>query len=267
MRRVIYNQKGGVGKSSIACNLAAISACHGYRTLLIDLDPQCNSSAYLLGDLLEPSTTSVADFFNEAIVAGYTAKDQNLSKFITASKYRGLYVMAASPELSLIEARLSAKHKIYKFRDAVDNLYRQFDAVYIDTPPAFNFFTLSALIAAHSVLIPFDCDDFARRALYSLMDNVAETRVDHNPQLRVAGIVINQYLSRAHLPEQLVNELISEGKPVLRTRISSSVKMRESHQVSMPLIHMAPSHKLTGEFQDLFSELQNVPVSRAVAAV
>ncbi len=265
MRRVIYNQKGGVGKSSIASNLAAISARHGYRTLLIDLDPQCNSSQYLLNDRFKNIQASVADYFVEALNPGYVAKNMDLSQYVTPTDYRGLSVMAASQELSLIETRLAVKHKIYKLRDAVDNLYRQFDAVYIDTPPAFNFYTLSALIAANSVLIPFDCDDFARRALYLLMENVTETRVDHNSDLVIAGIVINQFVSRALLPEQLVNELIAEGKPVLSTRLSTSVKMRESHQVSRPLVHMAPSHKLTQEFLSLFSELQDVPLNRSVA--
>ena len=267
MRRVIYNQKGGVGKSSVASNLAAISASHGYKTLLIDLDPQCNSSQYLLGHRFKSLLATVGDYFNDAMRPGYIAKGRDLSRYYSGTDYRGLYVMAASPDLSLLETKLSAKHKIYKLRDAVDNLSLKFDAVYIDTPPAFNFYTLSALIAAHSVLIPFDCDDFARRALYSLMENVTETRIDHNPMLKVEGIVINHFVSRALLPMQLVNELVKEGMPVLRTHLSSSVKMRESHQQSTPLIHMAPTHKLTQEFQHLFAEMQDVLFKKTVSAV
>lgn len=266
MRRVIYNQKGGVGKSSIASNLAAISACHGYKTLLIDLDPQCNSSQYVLNGNFDSVESTITDFFNEALKPGYIARDHDLSGYVTASKYPGLHVIAASPELGLIEAPLASKHKIYKLRDAVDCYSRQFDAIYIDTPPAFNFYTLSALIAATSVLIPFDCDEYARRALYSLMESVSEIQIDHNPELTIAGIVINQFMGRAYLPDQVVKDLISEGKPVLKSRISSSVKMRESHKVSTPLVYMAPTHKLTQEFQMLFSELQGIPTNRAVAA-
>lgn len=268
MRRVIYNQKGGVGKSSVAANLAAISACHGYKTLLIDLDPQCNSSRYLLNKRFEQVQATVGDYFSEAIRPGYIAEGRDLARYCSSTDYRGLYVMASSPDLSLLETRLAAKHKIYKLRDAVDNLSQQFDAVYFDTPPAFNFYTLSALIAAQSVLIPFDCDDFARRALYSLMENVTETRVDHNPNLKIEGIVINHFIGRALLPTQLIHELVAEGMPVLRTYLSSSVKMRESHQASVPLVHMAPTHKLTQEFQHLFAELQDLSLKRrTVAAV
>ena len=268
MRRVIYNQKGGVGKSSIASNLAAISAAHGYKTLLIDLDPQCNSSRYLLNRRLEQVQGTVADYFSEAIRPGYVADGRDLSRYCSVTDYRGLYVWASSPDLSLQETRLAAKHKIYKLRDAVENLSQQFDAIYFDTPPAYNFYTLSALIAARSVLIPFDCDDFARRALYSLMENVTETRVDHNADLRIEGIVINQYIGRALLPTQLIHELVAEGMPVLRTYLSSSVKMRESHQASVPLVHMAPTHKLTQEYQHLFAELQDMVLNRrTVSAV
>ena len=265
MRRVIYNQKGGVGKSSIAANLAAISARHGYKTLLIDLDPQCNSSQYLLGSALDQISMTVRDYFAAAINPGYRASDDDVIRFVSPTDYRGLYVLPSSPELGLIETRLAAKHKIYKLRDAVKILAAQFDAIYFDTPPAFNFFTLSALIAANAVLIPFDCDDFARRALYSLMENIVETQVDHNPDLAVEGIIINHFINRANLPVQLVDELISEGMPVLQSRLSTSVKMRESHQASKPLIHMAPSHKLTMEFQHLFAELQGAPVRHQAA--
>jgi chromosome partitioning protein len=131
----------------------------------------------------------------------------------------------------------------------------RYDDVYIDTPPAFNFYTLAALIAADTCLIPFDCDDFSRRALYSLMENVEETRGDHNPDLEVEGIVINQFMSRANLPQRLVGELIDEGLPVLGTRLSASVKMRESHEQCLPLIHLAPRHKLTDEFLALYDEI------------
>ena len=110
-------------------------------------------------------------------------------------------------------------------------------------------------MAAEKCLIPFDCDEFARHALYSLLDNVNETRMDHNEGLQVEGIVVNQFQPRASLPKKMVEELEAENLPVLKNKISSSVKMRESHNESIPLIHMAPKHKLTQEFLALFDEL------------
>jgi chromosome partitioning protein len=89
-----------------------------------------------------------------------------------------------------------------------------YEAIFIDTPPAYNFYTLSALIAAYKCLIPFDCDDFSRRALYSLMHRVTEIQQDHNRELAVEGIVVNHFQQRAKLPQSMVSELAAEGLPV-----------------------------------------------------
>lgn len=254
MKRVVFNQKGGVGKSTIACNLAAISAAHGRRTLVVDLDPQGNSSQYLLGaGAAEPGPT-LADLFDQMLQFKLVMK--STGEFVRETPFDNLGVLASHPTLGELASKLESRHKIYKLREALEEVKDDYDAIYIDTPPALNFFTLSALIAADTCLIPFDCDDFARRALYTLLDNVAEIRADHNPDLSVEGIVINQFQPRANLPQKLVNELIKEGLPVLATCLSSSVKVKESHEQSLPLIHLAPTHKLTQEYQALYKELE-----------
>ncbi len=253
MRRVIFNQKGGVGKSSITVNLAAIGASLGRDTLIVDLDPQGNASQYLLGDEYETTEFDLGSFFGDVLSFRLLPRDPE--DYVTPTVFEGLSVMASSPELTELQVKLEARHKIYKLRDMLKRLEDRFDDVYIDTPPAFNFYTLAALISADTCLIPFDCDDFSRRALYSLMENIEETQGDHNPELEVEGIVINQYMARANLPQRLVGELIEEGLPVLETRLSTSVKMRESHDQCLPLIHLAPRHKLTEEFLALYDEI------------
>jgi chromosome partitioning protein len=110
-------------------------------------------------------------------------------------------------------------------------------------------------VAADRCLIPFDCDDFSRRALYRLIARVREIQQDHNGGLTVEGIVVNHFQQRAKLPQTIVSELIAEGLPVLTTRISHSVKIRESHQRAMPIVHLAPRHKLAQEFANLYQEL------------
>ncbi|WP_415905869.1 ParA family protein [Neptuniibacter sp. QD48_55] len=253
IRRVVFNQKGGVGKSSIAINLAAISAARGKRTLVIDLDPQCNSSHYLLGEDYQEVTPDIRDFFEQTLT--FQLKPEGPEYFIHQTPYENLSVMPANAELGDLQSKLESKHKIYKLRDALDKLADDYDVVYIDTPPAFNFYTLSALVASDRCLIPFDCDEFARQALYSLLTNVHETREDHNEKLEVEGIVVNQFQPRASLPKRIVGELLDDDLPVLETKISASVKMRESHDDTCPLIHFAPKHKLTQEFVTLFEEL------------
>jgi len=266
MRRVVFNQKGGVGKTSITCNLAAIGAAMGYRTLVIDLDTQGNTTHYLVGaidaEAFPAEAQGVAGLFKQTV--GSRRMRSNPDSFVWETPYENLFLMPSSPTLSQMEKELESRYKIYKLRDALDKLDDEYDRIYIDTPPNFNFYSKAALIAADSVLVPFDCDSFARQSLYSLMDNIAELREDHNPDLEVEGIVINQFNEQARLPRELVEELEEEGYPVLSTYLNASVKMKESHREHRPLIDLAPGHKLTGQFLDLHAELEKT-LSRAAA--
>ena len=255
MRRVVFNQKGGVGKSSITCNLAAISAASGRPTLVIDLDPQGNSTHYLTGQPATHLEGSLFDFFEQSLTLGGGRK--SLAELVHPTPYENLHVLAAHPELESLEVKLESRYKIYKLKEALQQLTASYPEIWIDTPPALNFFSRSALIAADSCLIPFDCDAFSRQALYSLQAAIDELRADHNEHLQVEGIVVNQFNARARLPRQLIQELVEEGHPVLPVHLGSSIKMRESHQVSSPLCHYAPGHKLTAQFRDLFELLDD----------
>jgi len=256
MRRVIFNQKGGVGKSTIACNLAAISAIDERKTLVIDLDMQGNSTHYLLGKKVTDPDATIAHFFKETLSLNLFGKPQGqgLEGIIHETPFPNLYVIASHPELEPLQSRLESRYKIYKLREALDAL-QGFERIYIDTPPVLNFYSRSGLIAAKKCLIPFDCDAFSREALYNLLATIAEIRADHNANLDIEGIIVNQFQGRANLPQQMVNELIAEGHRVLESKISPSVKVRESHSESKPLIHYAPDHKLTEEFLALHQEL------------
>jgi chromosome partitioning protein len=253
MRRVVFNQKGGVGKSTITCNLAAISADQGMNTLVVDLDPQGNSTQYLLGAAAGTSAPTLADFFDQ--VLNFKLNPRDSAEFVTASPFPRLHLMPSHPDLEDLQGKLESRYKIYKLREVLEQLGEQYDRIWIDTPPALGFFTRSALIAADRCLIPFDCDDFSRRALYTLMENVQEIRLDHNRGLAVEGIIVNQFQSRASLPRRIVDELDQEGLPVLRPFLSASVKIRESHGQSTPMIHLDPRHKVTREYRELHTAL------------
>ncbi len=252
MKRVVFNQKGGVGKSTITCNLAAVAAAAGRRTLVIDLDPQGNSTRYLLGDATDKLENTGSAFFDQMLSMKLWPKPTE--DFIAATRFKNLSVLPADSGLEELQGKLEARYKIYKLKEILSAL-EGYDEIWIDTPPALHFYTRSALIAADSCLIPFDCDDFARRALYALLDNVAEIRTDHNNALRVEGIIVNQFQPRANLPLKIVQELRDEGLPVLKTLLSASVRIKESHQKATPMIHFDRGHKLSQEFTALYKEL------------
>lgn len=253
IRRVVFNQKGGVGKTTIVCNLAAIAAARGLRTLVIDLDTQANATQYLLGRKAQAGERSAADFFDSTL--SFSIQAPNFAGYALPTPFQNLELVAADPRLEDLQVKLESKQKVQKLKQALDRL-KGYDAVYIDTPPALNFYSRSALIAASRVLIPFDCDEFSRQALYTLLDNIQEIRADHNDELEIEGIVVNQFQGRAKLPARVVAELREEGQPLLAQTLSSSVRVKESHEQHRPLIHLEPAHRVTREYLALYEALE-----------
>ena len=125
MRRVVFNQKGGVGKSSITCNLAAIGASQGRRVLVLDLDPQANSTNYLLGTTPDNLETGIAHFFRDTLESG--RRKTAPIEYAYETVFENLYVIPASPALKDIESKLESRNKIYKLRNLLDKLDDEFD--------------------------------------------------------------------------------------------------------------------------------------------
>ncbi|PSW21479.1 ParA family protein [Photobacterium sanctipauli] len=256
MRRVVFNQKGGVGKSSITANLAALSAANGYKTLLIDLDVQGNSSHYLGYNIASDSNKTIADLLNQTV--GWFSVSTPVKDFPQPTAFNNLDLIPSSPKLEKIESELERRYKIYKLRDALEELEKSYDRIYIDTPPNLNFFSKAALIAANKLLIPFDCDSFSQQALITLLNNVAELREDHNPKLDVEGVIVNMFNAQAKFPSQIIEDLQDLGLPILKPYLPLSIKMKESHYHQRPLIHLLPNHKLTQTFEQLYHKLEEV---------
>lgn len=252
MIRAVFNRKGGVGKSTLACNLAAAAAKAGRSALIVDLDPQANSTSYL-GHDAKDDVVGIAEFFQS--VVEYAYRDMKPIDFVRATEFDNLALISSNVSLVDLEQKLESRHKIYKLKEFLEELSEEYEEIYLDTPPGLNFYTLSALIAADRCLIPFDCDAFSRDALYDLMESLDEIKEDHNDKLVIEGIIINQFQSRAKLPREIVDGIKKDGLPVLEPYISTSVKIRESHQQKKPLVFLDASHKVSKEIAELYSSL------------
>ena len=260
MKRVVFNRKGGVGKSTITCNLAAVAASQGKKVLVVDLDPQANTTSYL-GHSGKDNVVGIAEFMESTVSRKY--REFTSEDYIRNTKFDNLSLISASYSLVDLEAKLEAKHKIYKLRDFLNSLDDEFNEIYIDTPPALNFFTLSALIAADCCILPYDCDVFARDAMVDLMEELEEIIEDHNPDLEIEGVVVNQFQARAKLPQQAVDELVDAKFKLLEPFISSSVKVKESHAAHKPMVFLDAKHKITIEFVELYNNLSQKKETRS----
>lgn len=263
MNRAVFNQKGGVGKTSITCNLAAAFAKMGRKTLVVDLDSQANASQYLLGDELATVTRTVADFFESTL--GFKLFRETLKEALYKTPHDGLWIVPASRALSELQPKLEGRYKIFKLREAIAGLAEElgFAEVFFDTPPALNFYSMSALMAADRVLVPFDCDAFSADALKQVQEVVNEVASDHQPHLEIEGVIINHFQAQAKLPQEAIAALVTQGFTVLQPYLSSSIVMRESHAAHVPLVYFKAKHKLSEEFLKLAQGLMGGDLAKA----
>jgi chromosome partitioning protein len=245
----IANQKGGVGKTTTAVNLSAALANKGLKTLLIDLDPQANSSMSYL-DVHKLSGPTLYDALTEAgIHLGDT--------FLPVPQVPGLTLAPSTIALAKIEAKLLGElDSHYRLKDEVDKVHEQFDYTIIDTPPTLGIITFNALVAATHVLVPIQSSYFALEGTDDLLDTIDRIKARANPQLQILGALITLYDRRTVLSKDIREQIHQVfGDKVFKTVITKSVRLEESPAYHEPIFSFAPHSSGAYEYYKLTEEV------------
>ncbi len=239
------NQKGGVGKTTTAVNLGAYIAEAGKRVLLVDFDPQGNTTSSVGADKNLPGVYEVI-----------TSKVEPLSAIQTCA-VKGLSIMPSSINLTGATVELVEEEKReYFLKNALKKVSDRFDFVFIDSPPSLGILTLNALVAADSVLIPLQCEYFALEGLSLLLQTIKQVQQSLNTELKIGGILFTMYDMRTRLAQEVVQEVTGYFKEkVFHTIIPRNVRLSEAPSFAKPINLYDPECIGAKSYQKLANEV------------